>query len=84
MSKIRVTVNSGKNSNEKLSGIATKLEIEFIDIVGPMAKSAEENSAYYHRFDNDIEGAHYNAAGHREVGRILGSRLCELISRRRL
>ncbi len=64
----------------RMKTLAGTIDLPLIDLVGPLAKSAENSGNFYHKFDWNIESGHYNVDGHREVGKILARSICSEIS----
>ncbi len=64
----------------RMKTLAGTIDLPLIDLVSPLAESAENSGKFYHNFDWNIESGHYNVDGHQEVGRILARSICGKIS----
>ena len=65
---------------QKMKKLARHFDVPFIDLVGPLAKSARKSGKFHHNFYWDIESDLYNIDGHQEVVWILAHSNCREIS----
>lgn len=65
----------------RLSGVARRLGLPFLDTVPPLLAKVERTGRPVHGFPNSPVGfGHWNPAGHAVVGEALGEKLCALAS----
>jgi len=65
--------------NRRLVSLGSAHSFPVIDLVPELAHYAESNKVYLHGFAGDIGNGHWNAAGHKAAGDILGDRLCSAL-----
>lgn len=76
-----LTGSSSLRDSKMLRQIAANHNMHFIDVLEPMSKLVRTSGMDFHRFEHKIEGGHYNVAGHREYGRLLGEALCGMLGK---
>ena len=65
--------------NRRLVSLGSAHSFPVIDLVPELAHYAESNKVYLHGFAGDIGNGHWNAAGHKAAGDILGKQLCSAL-----
>jgi hypothetical protein len=63
--------------NERLKALASREQIDFLDLAKPMQAYAEQNKVFLHGFGSDLRGnAHWNQSGHRLAADLIAQKLC--------
>ena len=64
--------------NERLRAVASREQIDFLDLAEPMQAYAEQNRVFLHGFGSDLGGnAHWNPDGHRLAADLITQKLCQ-------
>lgn len=75
----RIGVKDLTYPNTRLTRYCSANGIAALDLVPDLAAYAETTGTYLHGFGADIGNGHWNQAGHKAAGEIIGRRLCELL-----
>ena len=63
--------------NERLKALASREQIDLLDLAEPMQAYAEPNRVFLHGFGSDLGGnAHWNQSGHRLAADLIAQKLC--------
>ncbi len=63
--------------NERLKALASREQIDLLDLAEPMQAYAEQNRVFLHGFGSDLGGnAHWNQSGHRLAADLIAQKLC--------
>jgi hypothetical protein len=73
----RIGVSTVFYPNERLKALASREQIDFLDLAEPMQVYAEQNGVFLHGFGSDLGGnAHWNQSGHRLAADLIAQKLC--------
>jgi hypothetical protein len=67
--------------NSRLSQMANREQIDFLDLGRPMEKYADETKVFLHGFGKEIGNGHWNANGHREAAELISQKMCGATAR---
>lgn len=62
--------------NQRLTSLATREQIDFLDLAEPMQVYADQNKIFLHGFGKDLGNGHWNADGHRVAADLITQKLC--------
>jgi len=62
--------------NRRLSQLAGREQIEFLDLAPSLEQYADESHVFLHGFGKEIGNGHWNADGHRKVAELIAQKMC--------
>jgi hypothetical protein len=74
----RISVSTVFYPNERLKALASREQIDLLDLAEPMQAYADQNHVFLHGFGSDLGGnAHWNQSGHRLAADLITQKLCQ-------
>jgi len=64
--------------NLRLSQLASREQIDFLDLAPSMEKYADESKVFLHGFGKEIGNGHWNADGHRVAAGLISNQMCKV------
>jgi len=64
--------------NLRLSQLASREQIDFLDLAPSMEKYADETKVFLHGFGKEIGNGHWNADGHRFAAGLISNQMCKV------
>ena len=74
--KSYISVDNLFYPNQRLSQLASREQIDFLDLAQPMEKYADETKLFLHGFGKEIGNGHWNADGHRKAAERILQKMC--------
>ena len=62
--------------NVRLSELANREQIDFLDLAQPMQAYADRTKVFLHGFGKDMGNGHWNADGHRVAAELISRKIC--------